>query len=82
MNEAAKALHDLFATEWDYQLEQYPTWASRLGDRRWNDRWEDRSLDAINTRHGHYIDVVAQLGRINRPSWVALIAKTCLLPIG
>ena len=66
MNEAAKSLHDLFAAEWDYQLEQYPTWASRLGDRRWNDRWEDRSLDAINKRHNHYIDVLAQLGSLNR----------------
>jgi uncharacterized protein (DUF885 family) len=66
LNEAAKSLHDLFAAEWDYQLEQYPTWASRLGDRRWNNRWEDRSLDAINKRDNHYIEVLAQLGTINR----------------
>jgi uncharacterized protein (DUF885 family) len=66
LNEAAKSLHDLFAAEWDYQLEQYPTWASRLGDRRWNDRWEDRSLDAIDKRHNHYIEALTQLGTINR----------------
>ncbi|HXV81550.1 MAG TPA: DUF885 domain-containing protein [Candidatus Binatia bacterium] len=64
MNEATKALHDLFAAEWDYQLEQYPTWASRLGDRRWNDRWGDESLDAIDRRNRHYIDVLRQLESI------------------
>ena len=66
MNEAANALHDLFASEWDYQLEQYPTWASRLGDRRWNDRWEDRSLDAIDKRHSHHIEVLTKMRAINR----------------
>ncbi len=66
MNEAGKALHDLFASEWDYQLEEYPTWASKLGDRRWNDRWGDQSLDAIHRRHGHNIRVLAELGKINR----------------
>jgi uncharacterized protein (DUF885 family) len=66
LNEATKALHDLFAAEWDYQLEQYPTWASRLGDRRWNDRWGDESLDAIDRRNRHYIEVLTQLGSIKR----------------
>jgi uncharacterized protein (DUF885 family) len=66
LNEATKALHELFAAEWDYQLEQYPTWASRLGDRRWNDRWGDQSLDAIDRRNRHYVDVLTQLGSIKR----------------
>ncbi len=34
----AKALNELFAAEWEYQLQQNPTQASSLGDRRWNDR--------------------------------------------
>jgi Bacterial protein of unknown function (DUF885) len=66
LNEAAKALHELFASEWDYRMEQHPTWASRLGDRRWNDRWEDRSLDAINKRHSRHIEVLAKLRVIDR----------------
>jgi uncharacterized protein (DUF885 family) len=66
LNEATKALHELFAAEWDYQLEQYPTWASRLGDRRWNDRWGDESLEAIDRRNRHYVEVLIQLGSIKR----------------
>ncbi len=66
MNEATKAFHELLAEEWDYQLEQYPTWASRLGDRRWNERWGDESLDAIDKRNRHYVEVLTQLGSIKR----------------
>jgi uncharacterized protein (DUF885 family) len=66
MNEAAKSLHELFAAEWDYQMQQYPGWASRLGDRRWNDRWGDRSLEAIDKRHAHAIEVLAKLRWIDR----------------
>jgi uncharacterized protein (DUF885 family) len=66
LNEATQALHDLFASEWDYQLEQYPTWASRLGDRRWNERWGDESLDAIDKRNRHYVEVLTQLRSIKR----------------
>jgi uncharacterized protein (DUF885 family) len=63
---AEKALHELFATEWDYEMEQHPTWASTLGDRRWNDRWGDSSLDAIIKRHDHDIQTLARLTNINR----------------
>jgi uncharacterized protein (DUF885 family) len=66
VNEAAKSLHELFASEWDYQMEEHPRWASRLGDRRWNDRWGDRSLAAIDKRHQHSNDVVAKLRSIDR----------------
>jgi uncharacterized protein (DUF885 family) len=66
VNEATKALHDLFASEWDYQMEQHPTWASTLGDRRWNDRWEDLTLDGVHKRHSHDLDVLAKLRTIDR----------------
>jgi uncharacterized protein (DUF885 family) len=65
-NQAAKALHELFAVEWDYWMEQSPTWASSLGDRRWNDRWEDRSLDAIEKRQSHNVEVLDKLRTIDR----------------
>jgi len=62
----SKALHDLFAREWQYDLEQSPTRASQLGDRRWNDRWPDRSLAAIKRRHEHDVQVLKELGQIDR----------------
>jgi uncharacterized protein (DUF885 family) len=65
-NDAAKALHELFAAEWDYQMEQHPTRASSLGDRRWNDRWDDISLEAIYKRHDHDIETLAKLTKIAR----------------
>src|SRR5258706_1850978 len=63
---AEKALHALFVTEWDYEMEQHPTWASTLGDRRWNDHWGDSSLDAIIKRHDHDIQTLAELTKIDR----------------
>ena len=66
VNETAKTLHNLFAAEWDYQMEQHPTWASSLGDRRWNNRWSDSSLDAIYKRHDHDIATLSKLTKIDR----------------
>lgn len=36
---------------WEWQLNENPVFASRLGDRRKNDQWRDMSLDAIERRH-------------------------------
>lgn len=63
---ASEALHRLFAAAWDYQMEHNPEWASALGDRRWNDRWSDASLEAIRKDHEHDLEVLADLGRIDR----------------
>ncbi len=63
---ATKALHDLFDADWDYQMREHPTRASQLGDRRWNDRWTDISLEAIQKRHEHEPEVLAKLQKIAR----------------
>jgi len=65
-NAATRALHQLFEAEWEYTMQQYPTWASTLGDRRWNDRWEDVSLAAIERRHQHALGVLEKLKAIDR----------------
>ena len=63
---SSKALHDLFAAAWDYDMQQNPEEASQMGDRRWNDRWEDKSLEAYAKRNQHNQEVLAQLAKINR----------------
>ncbi len=66
VNAATQALHALFAAEWEYTMQQNPTWASTMGDRRWNDRWDDQSLAAIERRHQHGLAVLEQLKGIDR----------------
>ena len=57
----AAALHAIFDREWEWELTQDPLWASHLGDRRWNDRWPDMSMAAINARHAHRESVLTEL---------------------
>lgn len=52
--------------EWEYRMEQSPTFASSLGDRRWNDRWGDQSLPAIEARHAHRQEAAKRLAAIPR----------------
>jgi uncharacterized protein (DUF885 family) len=42
-----KALDDLLAEQWEYRLRTSPLFASFLGDKRWNDKLDDRSQEAI-----------------------------------
>jgi len=41
----------LLTEAWEWQLTEYPVFASRLGDRRRNDQWQDLSLAAFTRRH-------------------------------
>src|SRR5262245_56222457 len=65
-NPVTQSLYGLFASEWDYQMGCNPTWASTLGDRRWNDRWPDVSLEAIVRDHQHSLEVLQKLEAIDR----------------
>lgn len=42
-----KALNDLLAEQWEYTLSTSPEFASILGDKRWNDKVSDASLEAV-----------------------------------
>ncbi len=56
----------LIDSEWQRRLADEPTLATRIGDRRYNDRWEDRSLEAIAARRAHSQDVLARIKAIDR----------------
>ena len=63
---ATKALHDLFTAAWDRQMQEDPEHASELGDRRWNDRWMDRSPEAYARRDQNNHAILATLAKIDR----------------
>ena len=64
--DATKQLYALFDSEWQWNLETSPTFASYLGDKRYNNRWSDQSLNAIKSHNQHRIETLANLKKINR----------------
>ena len=63
--EGAK-LHALFDAEWERGLREGPEGASFLGDKRFNDRWSDRSLAAIEASQAADRKALADLRAIDR----------------
>jgi uncharacterized protein (DUF885 family) len=59
-------LHQLFDTEWEYQMAHNPVRASLLGDRRWNDKWPDVSLTATHQDFEHGREILGKLHQIDR----------------
>jgi uncharacterized protein (DUF885 family) len=62
---AGTVLHALFDREWESTLQESPTLASSLGDRRYNHLWPDVSLAAIERRHQRRLGVLTQLDEID-----------------
>ncbi|HZX43653.1 MAG TPA: DUF885 domain-containing protein [Myxococcaceae bacterium] len=58
------ALAALLAEDWQHHLSRSPTYASILGDRRWNDRWDDLSAEGIEADHQHDVAFLKQLGKM------------------
>ena len=64
--DAAKTLNQLFAAEWERGLVEFPENASLNGDTRFNDRWTDMSLAAIQKREGEDRAALQKLRSIDR----------------
>jgi uncharacterized protein (DUF885 family) len=58
-------LRDLIAEQWEYTMRTNPEWASVLGDKRYNDRWSDRSEKAVHDDLAHSQRVVDGLEAID-----------------
>jgi uncharacterized protein (DUF885 family) len=63
---ASRALHALFDAEWEHDLAESPIWASSIGDRRYDTRWDDVSLAAQARREAHDREVLEKISRISR----------------
>lgn len=63
---ATKQLHTLFKESWETNLRENPTLASYLGDKRYNNKLPDLSMDAIKRRQQNQIATLGKLKRINR----------------
>ena len=62
-NETLKTfLHD----QWEQNLENYPEFATYLGDNRYNDRLTNMSLDAITKRQNQTKSNLDELSKIER----------------
>ncbi len=65
-SEATKQLYALFDSEWQQNLKDNPTFASTLGDKRYNDKWGDNSIAAFERRHKEDIATLAEINKIDR----------------
>jgi len=63
---AVQQLRQLFADDWERGLKDNPEYATFLGDARYNDRWTDMSLPAIEARDAADRAVLDKLAKIPR----------------
>ena len=64
----AEDFNALIDEAWNWQLNESPIWASMLGDRRANTRWDDISLDATNRRYREQREFMTRLQAIDPAS--------------
>ena len=58
-------LHALYDAEWQRGLRENPENASSFGDKRYNDRWSDRSIEAIQRSHDDDVAALQKLKLID-----------------
>lgn len=63
--QAAKAFDALLDVQWQYQLQHSPEFASIIGDKRYNDRWSDYSLAAVEADRKATADLLARFKAVD-----------------
>ena len=66
MNSEAKKFHSLLDDEWKKNVEEYPEWATRLGDNRFNDKLNDASYEKIIQRQKKTRELLEKIKDIDR----------------
>jgi prolyl oligopeptidase len=56
----------LLDEHWEWTLQAFPTFASSLGDLRYNDQWSDQSPDAFERRHNESREFLRRVYAIDR----------------
>lgn len=64
--DAARTFHDLLARDWAYWTEQFPEWATVVGESGHNHRWTSLAPEAIDARVSHLRNLDGELARIDR----------------
>jgi uncharacterized protein (DUF885 family) len=65
LEDRRKALNSLFSEIWEDHLRRDPEFASTIGDKRYDDRLTDYSVDAYNEELGRGRDWIVRLGTID-----------------
>ena len=64
--DATDDFNALLDEAWEWELENSPMFASQLGDRRYNDRWQDQSIGAIETRRAEIREFLKRIYAIDQ----------------
>jgi uncharacterized protein (DUF885 family) len=65
-NSESERLHVLFEEDWNWQMEQYPEWATVLGFNDYNDKLTDLSFEAIEYRKRHDLEMLDKIRKFDR----------------
>lgn len=74
-----QALKEIVADHWELMMKAAPTWATTLGDHRYDDQLAPRDAASIKQRRGERDELLARLGAINPGSLGEVDAVTLQL---
>ena len=63
-NDEDDLLLSIFNEDWIYLLEQNPVYATSLGEKGFESKWKNLSLESFEQREQHTVQVINRLNRI------------------